>query len=307
MKRVLLVINPVAGRGKAITVAPQLLKKLAVLGMTATAIETTEEASNTALDKAILDSDAVIAMGGDGTLNRVARPILLCTHRDKPFPAVAFVALGTGNVAARAFRLPQQLSDVADLVATGTTRHIDAGIVFQNGVAVAVFLLWLGAGLDGAVVHAVDAYRSRYRGSSLLPHYFLEGVRTLITYPFPKINVQSKQINGDFASVIIANVGLLGIGSVTKKADPYDGQFDLIATAPRSRLSWFLSGLLASVHGYDFCFGVDRSRETSISLQSQESVPIQIDGEPFRPPLTGRVSLFEIKIRQAALPLLMSV
>ena len=82
MKRVLLVVNPVAGRGRAVIIAPRLLKELAALGMTATTIATTEEVNNNALDQAIIDSDVVIAMGGDGTLNRVARAILLCPQRD---------------------------------------------------------------------------------------------------------------------------------------------------------------------------------------------------------------------------------
>ncbi len=302
MKRVLLVVNPVAGRGKSVTVAPQLLKELTAVGIQAQIAYTTEQDINPALDQAILDSDIVIAMGGDGTLNRVARPILLS---QQPRPAVAFVALGTGNVAARAFQLPQRLSDVANLVATKTTRHIDAGIVFQNGIAVAVFLLWLGAGLDAALIHAVAALRSRLRGSWLMPRYFLEAPKTLITYPFPKIGVQSKYTNGNFASVMIANVGLLGVGSVTRLADPCDGQFNLIATSPRNRLSWGLSALLASIHGYDFCYGVSRSRETNITLQSQERIPIQIDGEPFGVTLlAGHVAPLEIKIMPLALPLL---
>jgi len=304
MKRVLVVVNPVAGMGKAVEIAPKLLKELAARGMTASTLHTTEEARHDEMDNKILDSDIVIALGGDGTLNRVARPILLCPQRnDKPLPAVAFVALGTGNVAARAFGLPQRLSDAANVIASGTTRHIDAGIVFQNGVAVAVFLLWLGAGLDGAIVHAVAAYRSRYRGSWLMPRYFLEAPRTLMAYTFPKMNVQSEHVNGDFASVMVANVGLLGVGSITRKASPYDGEFNLIATSPRNRLSWCLSGILAGLGGYDFCYGVSRSLETNVTLRLHESVPMQIDGEPFGPPAGHEVSL-TIKIRQAAFPLL---
>ncbi len=304
MKRVLVVVNPVAGMGKAVEIAPRLLEELASRGITASILHTTTDERNDEMDNAILDSDIVIALGGDGTLNRVARPILLCSQRHhKTLPAVAFVALGTGNVAARAFGLPQRLSDIANMIASGTTRHIDAGIVFQNDVAVAVFLLWLGAGLDGAIVHAVAAYRSRYRGSWLMPRYFLEAPRTLLTYNFPKMTVQSEQINGDFASVMVANVGLLGVGSITRKASPYDGAFNLIATSPRNRLSWCLSSILARFSVYDFCYGVSRSLETNVTLKLPESVPIQIDGEPFETP-AARVASISIKIRQAAFPLL---
>jgi diacylglycerol kinase family enzyme len=317
VKPVLLLVNPVAGRGKASSIAPKLIKELAILGIPSEIIKTTEDSRDPVLDQAILDAEVVIAMGGDGTLNRVAKTILLSAPcNDRPRPAVAFVALGTGNVAARAFCFPQRLSDVAELVALKKTRLVDAGIVFQNGVSVAVFLLWLGAGLDAELIHTIADYRSHHRGAWLMPRYFMEMPRLLMTYPFPKINVHSEQINGNFASVMIANVGLLGFGSVTRFADPCDGQFNLIATSPRSRKAWFLSAIMAGMNAYDFCPSVSRSRETDVTLQSQGSVPLQIDGEPFGSPellqsrCVGHVPCgtcscaIEIKIRPAALSIL---
>ncbi len=63
----------------------------------------------------------------------------------------------------------------------------------------------------------------------LMVEYFLEGPRTLARYKFPPVHVESEQIKGDFASVMLANVGRLAIGSVTTSADPQDGQIDVIA------------------------------------------------------------------------------
>jgi diacylglycerol kinase family enzyme len=298
MNRVLIVVNPIAGRGKAVTVLPELIKKFSERGITPQTYFTTANPVDDALDEAILQSEAVIAMGGDGTLNRVARPIVLRAKPGEPLPAVGLIAMGTGNVAAGVFHLPQRLSEIVDCVAMKKTHAIDVGVVSQNAVAIAVFLLWLGAGLDGAVIHAVAAIRSRYVGSWLMPRYFLEAPRTLFTYPFPDIEVSSRGTNGVFASVIVANVGSFGVGGVTKKADPTDGNLNVIATAPRSRLSWCLSGLMAGFNCYDFCWGVRRSEETHVTVLANEAVPVQVDGEPFGPPP------FSIQIRKAALSLL---
>jgi diacylglycerol kinase family enzyme len=296
--RALLVVNPIAGRGRAATLAPALVSELAARGISARTVLTAPEGGDDALDEAILGADAVIALGGDGTLNRVARPIVLRQRPDRPRPVVALVALGTGNVAARAFGLPRRPADVARLVSSGAVRLLDAGVVSRRGAVVGVFLLWLGAGLDGALIHAVAARRSTSRGSWLIPRYLLEGPRVLVTYPFPPVRVRSEHVDGDFATVLLANIGRLAVGSVTRRADPCDGQLDLIATRARSRLSWWVSGALVGVNAYDRCWGVRRSRERRVQLLADEPVPVHIDGEPF-----GTLPL-EVEVRPAVLPLL---
>ncbi len=277
-----------------------ILQELAARGVKAEIFFTNADPQNDDLDSAILNAEKIIAVGGDGTLNRVARPILLCSKPEAPLPAVAFFPLGTGNVAARAFHLPRHIPDMVDLVVSDTRLKIDAGIVSREGVPCAVFLLWFGAGLDGALIHAVAKSRAchGYTGSRLILQYILETPLTFFTYPFPKVEVKSKQINGEFAGVILANIGLLGLGSVTRKADPQDGLVNLLAAQPRSRLSWCLSGLLAAAHGFDLCPGVSRSKERLVHLSANEWVPVQIDGEPWGPlPVS-------IEIRKAALSLI---
>ncbi|MEK7286902.1 MAG: diacylglycerol kinase family protein, partial [Nitrospirota bacterium] len=298
VNRVLIVANPVAGRGKAVVILPHLLKAFAEFGITPETYFTTANPHDDLLDQAILNSDAVIAMGGDGTLNRVSRPIILNAKPNTILPMVGLIPMGTGNVASGALCFPRSFSETAHAVVSEKKRLIDVGVVFQNDAAIAVFLLWLGAGLDGAVIHAVAAIRSRYLGSWLIPRYVIETLRTFATYSFPNINIVSGQIHGDFPSAVVANIGSFGVGGVTRKADPTDGKFNLIATSHRNRFSWCLSGLMAGLNCYDFCWDVNRSFETDIKISAGESVPVQIDGEPFCSPP------FSIQIRKAALPIL---
>jgi diacylglycerol kinase family enzyme len=297
LTRALIVANPVSGQGRAAQAAPALEKALADRGIAARTVFTKPQPADDELDAAILDAEAVVAMGGDGTLNRVARPIVL-RGTGTPAPAVSFCALGTGNVAVRAFRQPQRPDEIAGLVARGSVRGIDAGVVRRNGEVAAVFVLWLGAGLDGALIHAVAASRARHLGSSLIPRYALEGSRLLATYAFPPVEVRAERMNGTFASVMLANVGEMVVGSVTRNADPSDGEVDVVATAARSRLGWCLAGVLAGLNAYDRCPGVSRSRETRVALRSSAPLPLHVDGEP-----CGELPV-EVEMRASALSLL---
>jgi diacylglycerol kinase (ATP) len=302
MKSVLIVANPAAGSGKAVSAASAVANALTDRGVTAQIRLTTANEPDTDLDAAILRAERMIAIGGDGTLHRVARTILLAPKQEARLPAVAFLAMGTGNAAARAFHLPRRLSELVELVMTGQPTYVDAGFVSRagEGRAVDIFLLWLGAGLDGAVIHAVAKrrFQHQYRGTRLLLEYFLEAPRSLFTYRFPRIRVESEKINGECATLILANIGEWGIGGVTRNADPQDGQMDLIATSSRSRLSWCFAALLAGLNAYDSCKGVSRSRETKVTLSSAESVPVQLDGEPW-----GELPV-SVEIRKGVMPLL---
>jgi len=228
MRAALLVANPASGHGRAAEAVPEIVKALAARGIAADVAFTTS-AKDSALDKAILGSEIAVAVGGDGTVNRVVRAIVLGQRADQEGPRVAIVPAGTGNVAARSFGFPGEICNAVRLIATGSTRAVDAGIVLREGTPESAFLLWLGAGLDGALLHAIAARRAPLRGMRLMVEYFLEGPRTLARYKFPPVHVESEQIKGDFASVRLANVGRLAIGSVTTSADPQDGQIDVIA------------------------------------------------------------------------------
>jgi diacylglycerol kinase (ATP) len=308
MKTVLIVANPVAGSGQAVSVASVVANALTARGVTAQIRFTTANEPDTDLDAAILRAERIIAIGGDGTLHRVARTLLLTPRRPNGTvpaggtapPAVAFLAMGTGNAAARAFHLPRNPSEIVELVMTGKPTYIDAGFVFRAGSPADIFLLWLGAGLDGAVIHAVAKRRFQYeyKGTRLLLEYFLEVSRSLFSYSFPSVHVASKRTHGEFSSLILANIGEWGIGGVTRKADPRDGQMDLIATSARNRLSWCFAALLAGLNAYDSCKGVSRSRETKVTLSSAESVPVQLDGEPW-----GELPV-SVEIRKRVMPLL---
>lgn len=108
--------------------------------------------------------DAVVALGGDGTVNEVVNGLL--TDGVHPgVPALGVVPGGSTNVFARALGLPndpvEATSVLIDAMANGRSRRIGLGLADDRW-----FLFTAGLGYDAAVVAAVEAHRRRGKTST---------------------------------------------------------------------------------------------------------------------------------------------
>jgi diacylglycerol kinase family enzyme len=201
-------------------------------------------------------------------------------------------------VATRAFALPRDPARFADLVKAGTTRPIDAGIATNAEGKRMAFLLWLGAGLDATLIETVAARRHGKSGAGVMLEYVRVGMEMTLGYQWPEIDVASPSASGRFGAAMIANIGPLAVGSITRHANPGDGLFDLIATRPRSRLAWVWAAMLGGFGLFDRVSDVERVRITEATLASAQRVPIQLDGEP-----CGTLPV-SVRIRPSAIRLL---
>ncbi len=122
-----------------------------------------------ALDAARSGVDAVVTLGGDGTLNEVANGLVGSET------AMAALPGGSTNVFARAIGLPDEPTDaalvVAEALAAGQIHPIGAGSV--NG---RVFLFHVGVGWDAALVEIVERHSEmkRYAGHALFVYAGLQ-------------------------------------------------------------------------------------------------------------------------------------
>ena len=280
MVAVLLVVNAAAGARRGPRLARQLSRELRVRGV-AVSVAFTVAGPDADLERAILDAEVVIAVGGDGTLNRVAGVIIRARRAGRPAPIIGFLPCGTGNVAVRAFRLPRKVREIADLVESRTARTLDAGVVTRDGEVVGIFLLWAGIGIDASLLETVGVRREQFHGWRLLAEYAREAIRMSFTYRFPGIELVAEGVSGQFGAVVVANVGRLIFGSITRAADPSDGKLDVIATKPRRRFGWLRALSWYGLHRYERCSRVTRVLATAVELRSStDRVPIHVDGEP---------------------------
>lgn len=85
---------------------------------------------------------AVVAAGGDGTVNEVVNGLIAAALPDQPTVPFGVLPIGTGNDFNDMNGLPRKLWECAEVIAKGKTRQVDAGQVndhyFDNNCAVAM-------------------------------------------------------------------------------------------------------------------------------------------------------------------------
>lgn len=166
-----IILNPAAGRRKR-HLLDDVVERLRAAGADVT-IELTEAAGHaTQLARAAAragQADVIVAAGGDGTINEVARGLL-----GQGVP-LGIVPLGTANVLAIEIGLPQRAEDVASMLLGGPAELIGTGLV-QNEI----FLMMAGIGFDGEIVHGIDPKLKRLWGKAA---FIWSGLRTWMRGP----------------------------------------------------------------------------------------------------------------------------
>jgi len=151
-RRLLVIFNPIAGRGARAKLARALLA-LERLGVAVTVRETTApgDAEAFARDARLDDFDGMAIAGGDGTLNEAVNGL-----EDVGLPIAVF-PFGTENVLAREIGLTRHPERAAEIAARGPARPISVGeVVFEDRSPVRRFLLMTGVGFDAEVVSGLD-------------------------------------------------------------------------------------------------------------------------------------------------------
>jgi diacylglycerol kinase (ATP) len=301
-RRMLVIANPIAGRGQAASSMGTIADGLRRRGLV---VETAFTAANGGCEPLVSSVgrvDAVVAVGGDGTVNAVVRGILskAAERSAGDLPAVGVVPFGTGNVSVLAFGIPKKLERALDVIAAGKIREVDVGIVMRSGKRTDVFLLWLGAGIDAAVMHTVSKNRNGALGIRRLLSFTPAAIRRFLNYPFHGIDVA---VDGQppfrAASVMVANTGHIAlVGNIAPHADTGDGFFEVIAASPRSHLGWIPVVLAIRLHRVTACRGIQFQRARRVTLTASDEVPIHIDGD------AAGVLPVEIEVRPKAIRLL---
>ena len=152
---VTVIYNPTAGwrrRRKLIDVVEAMNRR----GATVTLRETTGPGDAEMFAREAAQggaADIVVAAGGDGTINEVANGLA-----GSQVP-LGVIPTGTANVLAIEIGLPVSSDALGELLLAGTPRPIGAGRVNKR-----FFLLWVGAGFDGRLVHAINPVMKRRFG-----------------------------------------------------------------------------------------------------------------------------------------------
>jgi YegS/Rv2252/BmrU family lipid kinase len=266
--RIAAIMNPVAGASRQRAAIRRLLDALSRRGArvelrqtagAGDAIRLAREASGT--------TDAVIAIGGDGTVCEVVNGLT-----GGPTPLLIWPT-GTENLVAKSlgFRpCPRVLCACLD---AGQARVLDIGVA--NGRS---FMVVAGVGFDAEVVHRLTRYR---RGHITHLAYSAPIWRTFWEHRFPLLRVEADGLswNGQ-GLVFVGNMARYALGlPVVRDAIPDDGLLDLLILPCHSQLGLLGHSLrtMLNVHvGYK---GVIYERVRRVAISSPQNVPFELDGD----------------------------
>jgi YegS/Rv2252/BmrU family lipid kinase len=222
-RRVLVILNPVSGSGAASEAEEPVRAALVAAGARAEIRRTGDADDARSWARAAADEgfEVVLAFGGDGTANEVARGLLEAGARAD----LGLLPVGTGNGLARVLDLPIDAEKAVGALAAGRTVDLDVvEVLAPEGIA----LLFLGAGLDADINRDADAAAKARFGFFAyvwavlrrLPR--LRGHRVALT-----LDGATTHLNAH--TVTLFNAGRLVLAGVPlgPDADPHDGRVDV--------------------------------------------------------------------------------
>lgn len=228
-------------------------------------------------------ADAVVAVGGDGTMNEVADGLAGSATR------LAFVPHGTGNVFAREFSLPESVEGCLDLLSAGKTISIRMAMANARR-----FVLLASAGFDAEVVERMNSRQKNLLG---ITAYVLCGARHLLRSQ-PALWVEFPDHERVKAQAIIVARGKMYGGNVTiaPEGDIARETFQVIVLLREGRwsIAMFALDALRGKHGASRHVLV---RETpSLFVRSAIPSACQVDGE-YLGPLPVRFTVTDTLLR----------
>lgn len=281
--KVCIILNPVAGYGRSKRFLPEVEKTLEKVGVSFEVVEThgPGHAEELARELSGKGYRAIVAMGGDGTLNEVVNGVLTGHHLDNgPQVPVATIPTGTGNDFAGGNRLFSHWSHSIDALVKPTLRRMDV-LFLKDARGFARYAInSIGIGFDAYVVKRVVSLGSKKIGRL---SYFIEAMRGLFSF---KPETVKLTIDGAAQSVkkiwlcAITNSEKYGGGmKVAPGAVSYDGLMDAVWLSDVSRTKVVSLLFLVFSGRHMGKKGVQAQRSREICIDAPEGFPCHIDGD----------------------------
>jgi diacylglycerol kinase family enzyme len=280
-RTILLIRNPVAGRGRHLLV-DEVVRRVRAEGWTVDLVDT-EEAGDARRLAATCDAEryAVIAVaGGDGTINEVVNGL---ASRPDGGPALALVPLGTANVLAQELGLRVRARDVAHTMIAGREVLMRPGQVAGGAGKSRCFSLMAGAGFDAKVVAGVTAPLKRRFGKAA---YVWRSMVEARRYRPVRYRAEVDGKGYEAASVIVTRARLYAGPFVVAPAASLDKPLlhvCLFERWGRSQTLRFglalLMGRLPRTGGYRVVTGVNVKISVLNDAGDVRRQPVQVDGD----------------------------
>ena len=273
MKKVLLIVNPRAGKCKGAKHLSEIIHILQRGGYMSMVFITEKagDAKQFVYDH-IGEFDSVICVGGDGTFSEVVTSMVSGKHC-KP---IGYIPAGSTNDFAASLHLSYDLSSAAYDIINGVPKEFDVGCF--NGHPFA-YIAAFG-------IFAKTSYDTPQELKNALGHlaYVLEGIRDLPNMRAESVQVEidSEHIEGEYILGLISNTTSIG-GILHFKEDDVrlnDGYLELLLI-PLPSSPWEFTQMIQAVssQSYSDCSSIVFRRGKNIRIKTKETIAWTIDGE----------------------------
>lgn len=281
------IINPASANGRTRMTSRTVIERLKQYFGSRVVVKTTSgrnEASDIACEAALGGCDAVVAVGGDGTINEVVNGLLSAGKGRNPGCALGIISSGTGQGLAQSIGLPATIDDQVRVICSGNRKLIEVGVVkWQDngsGQSLRYFVNECQAGIGGHVVKNTEAGGKKRSG------FLGFGLTTLkLTLTLGNFNMRVS-IDGDaeyelpMFGVVVANGTHTGGGmNLTPNARFDDGRLDVLIINTTSVFSRLINlpKIYSANHVKSPRFIYKQGK--TVRIDSAEPVLLEADGE----------------------------
>ncbi len=263
------IINPVSGVGSKRKI-PKILEDVCREKGCFLSVAFTEYAGHASeLTKKALEEaySCIIAVGGDGTVNEVARAMI---HSDA---VLGIIPKGSGNGLARELHIPMDVRRAVDMLIKGHVSVIDACKANER-----IFFCTCGVGFDAKVSQSFA--REKHRGSLT---YIKNTIEEYLNYkPEPyELLIDDQMIKEKAFLVACGNASQYGNNAyITPHANIQDGEMDITILSPFTPLDIAPLAIQLFTKQIDRNSKIKMFKAKNVSIIRQHSGLMHLDGEP---------------------------
>lgn len=293
LHHVLIIANPTAGAGAGRINRQRLLdvarRDLERGGLQVDVVSATDpgELSDLAARAARSNLDAVIAAGGDGTVNAVVNGLMRLADDAAhfaprvPLPPLGVLPMGTGNVFAFNLGIARSWREACRIIRQGHARRIDVGLARSSAKSQArYFLLMAGVGFDAKVVEDTSL-RLKYVLRDFA--YVLKTLQNVVLHQGTQVTLgfeEGETYTEEAWLVMVGNAASYAWDiKVTSHARLDDGALD-VCLMPFENKIVSIQQAMQILTGQHIERGTARYWKTrGLRIESEPPVPVQLDGD----------------------------
>ena len=273
MKNIAFIINPISGNKdtqNAKRKLPKLIMQTLDQSQWLPNISFTEypgHATEMAYQFARMGFDAVVAVGGDGTINEIARGL-----RDSQ-TALGIIPMGSGNGFARHLNIPMRPNKAIEMINHSEPISVDYGLANGN-----LFVSTCGTGFDAVIADHFAG--SNKRGFAT---YFQNVLKDIFSYTPQTYHLVGDGLDVTHKAFLItfANANQWGYEAlIAPKASVQDGLMDIMLMSSHAILGSASLALRLFAGSIDDSHFMNTLRAREITLEREENAPFHLDGDP---------------------------